>query len=434
MRIRLLAVVLLVSVTSVTLSLIRGQERPATASPPAAAPAAPAATTPAPAIGTAATPATPLKPARDFAQMSKLHQQMLYAAHRGADWLFRMHGVKGRFVPGYLPALKQVMEGDNFLRQCGAACALGQSARFIGEERFAARATQTVLALLEETALDPTDSMARRVTIPAGAVNRLGATAALTLAIHELPTPQKDLLDRSDEMCRYIHKQVRADGSLNYHDTADRKADDDGITVYPGLALRALMASHRHRPAAWKTEVVRKAAPYYRAWCREHRNLEMIPDLIAAFTEAYIVTKDSRCAEFVVETSDWLCSLQYTQIDPRRMYWYGGFMSYRDGRPVESAPDVTSARYATALAEACRVARDRGDVTRFQRYSEAIERCLQFLATVQYTDAVCQHFAAWYRPQVVGGFHASHQDGNLRIDYTQHAVAALLGYLEHASQ
>ena len=53
---------------------------------------------------------------------------------------------------------------------------------------------------------------------------------------------------------------------------------------------------------------------------------------------------------------------------------------------------------------------------------------MQFLTTLQYTDANTQHFADWYRPRLVGGFHASHQDGNLRIDYTQHAVSALVQY------
>lgn len=429
MRIRLLAVALLIGGTSLTVSWIRGQDRPPPAATPSVAPVAPAVTTPAPAP--AATPAA-LPPARDLSQLTKLQQQMLIAAHRGADWLFRMNGVKGRFLHGYLPALRQVMEGDNYIRQCGAAHALGQSARFIGEERFAARATQAILALLEETSLDPNDSLARSVAMPAGAVNRLGANAALVVAIHGLPAPQKDLLDRSDELCRWIHKQARADGSLEYRDAASSPGEDDGVNRYPGLALRALMLSHRHRPAAWKPQLVCKALPYYRAWCKDHRTVEIVPDLAAAYAEAYLVTRDSACAAFVIELSDWLCSLQYAQIDPRRMYWFGGFMSYRDGRPVESAPDVHTARNAAALLEACRVAREQGDVSRFARYSEAVERSLQFLATVQYTDAVCQHFAAWFRPQVVGAFHRSHQDGNLRLDYTQHAVSALLGYLEHA--
>ena len=67
----------------------------------------------------------------------------------------------------------------------------------------------------------------------------------------------------------------------------------------------------------------------------------------------------------------------------------------------------------------------------YRHYSEALERCLQFLATLQYTDANTQHFADWYRPALLGAFHASHEDGNLRIDYTQHAVCALVQYLTH---
>jgi hypothetical protein len=94
---------------------------------------------------------------------------------------------------------------------------------------------------------------------------------------------------------------------------------------------------------------------------------------------------------------------------------------------------VASAGYAEGLAEACRVARTAGDLQRFRRYGEALERCLQFVATLQYTDANTQHFAAWYRPRLVGGFHTSDQDGNLRIDYTQHAVCAMVQYLTYVA-
>jgi len=85
-------------------------------------------------------------------------------------------------------------------------------------------------------------------------------------------------------------------------------------------------------------------------------------------------------------------------------------------------------------AEACRTAREMGDVARHGRYRDALERCLQFLATLQYTEGNTQHFADWYRPRLVGAFHATHQDGNLRIDYTQHAVGALVLYLEQAAK
>jgi hypothetical protein len=131
--------------------------------------------------------------------------------------------------------------------------------------------------------------------------------------------------------------------------------------------------------------------------------------------------------------NDWLCSLQYVQLDPRQPLWFGGFMGWLDGKPAPVEPQAGSAAYAESLADACRVARKSGDLARYQRYREALERCLQFVATLQYTDASTQHFMNWYRPRLVGGFHASHQDGNLRIDYAQHAVCALVQYLEYVA-
>jgi hypothetical protein len=194
------------------------------------------------------------------------------------------------------------------------------------------------------------------------------------------------------------------------------------------------MRSQQHRPAPWKTEVVRKALAFYQPWWRAHKNMAFVPWQTAAFTEAALVTKDRAFADFVNEMNDWVCTLQYQQLDPRQPFWVGGFMGWANGQAQPLAPQVNSASYAEGLAQACRVARQTGDVQRYQRYREAIERCLQFLTTLQYTEANAQHFADWYRPVLLGAFHASHQDGDLRIDYTQHAVCALVAYLHHVAE
>jgi hypothetical protein len=425
MRTRVLAVFILAGTAiTVTLSLIRGQERPAPR---------PAVTQPGSPVveGPRAEKAAPARPLRDLSSLGELQKQVLLSGQRGADWMFRMHGIKGRFVYGYLPALKQELEGDQYLRQAGAAFALARAARFTGEERYAVRATQAILALLDETTVDSGDSTVRHTTLPSGLVNRLGSAGLLVLAINELPAPQKDLLDKSEQLCNYIRKQARPDGSLAYGDSS---ADEEGVNYYPGEALYGLARSQRHRPAEWKVDLLKRSLAHYRGWWKEHRNMAFVPWTSAACAETYKHTKDRTCADFVAEMNDWVCTLQYSQIEPRRMLWYGGFMSYQDGRPVETAPTVASAAYAEGLVEACRVAREQGDLTRFQRYSEAIERCLQFLTTLQYTDSCTLHFAVWYRPQIVGAFHGSHQDGNLRIDYTQHAVSGMFGYLEHVAR
>jgi hypothetical protein len=358
---------------------------------------------------------------------------MELSAQRGADWLYRANRPDGRFIPGYVPALQAVLDGDHYLRQGGAALALARAGRFAQNDRHLARARQALLTLLLDTAPDPQDPRMRHTTLPSAVVNRLGAAGLLVLAIHELPDPGDDLLEQSEQFCAFIARQQRADGSLNYADSPGEgnpcPEDPDGIHTYPGQALAGLMRSQRSRPAAWKIDVVRKALAFYRPWWQTHPSAEFVPWQTAAYAEAYSLTKDQAFADCVFDMTDWLCELQYAQLDPHHPAWLGGFMEFRDGKPNRTTPQVTSAYYAEGLAEACRAARQARDLARFQRYDAALRNCLQFVTTLQYTDANTSHFADWYTPILLGGFHATQQDGNLRIDYAQHAVCALVAYL-----
>jgi hypothetical protein len=430
MRYRFLVCVALVLAGLVSLSLSHGQDRgPAERPAPTTVPGD-SKPEPVPAVSIA--PAAP--PERDLSRLSDLQKQMMLSARRGGEWLYRMNEVRGRFVYGYVPALRVPLDGDHFLCQAGATFALARAARSTHEDRYAVRAAQAVLALLDDTATDKGDPQIRYTSLPPAAINRLGAAGLLTLAAHELPAPQADLLDKTEQLCNYIRRQARPDGSLACSEAGEDgkfPADDaEAVLTNPGMALYGLVRSSKLRPAPWKLEMARKAVAYYRTWWKTHKDPAFVPWQTAAAAELYALTKDSSCAEFVKEMNDFLCTLQYDQIDPKRQLWYGGFMGWSEGRPAETAPRVECANYAESLAAACRVARELGDVARYERYTAAFDRCFQFLVTLQYTDANTDHFAPWYRERMIGGFHASHQDGNLRIDYTQHAVSAIVQYLD----
>jgi hypothetical protein len=361
---------------------------------------------------------------------------MYLSAQGGADWLHRANGSNGRFIDGFVPCLNTRLEGEHYLRQIGAAFALARAARFTGDERYTAKARQAVVTLLLDTMTDPRDPGVRYTTLPSAIVNRLATAGLLVQAINELPSPASDLLTQSEQLCNYIRKQQQADGSLSYSDGAKptTAADRDGVNYYPGEALYGLMLSQRHRAAAWKTDLVRKAVGFYRPWWRAHKSLALVSWQTAAYTEAYLLTREKVFADCVNEMNDWLCGLQYVQLERSHPLWVGGFMGWADGKAVQEAPDVGSASPAESLAEACRVARQAGDLNRHRRYAEALEQCLRFLTTLQYNEANAQHFADWYRPALLGGFHTSHQDGTLRIDYTQHAVCALVQYLRYVAE
>ena len=371
---------------------------------------------------------------RDLSKLAPLQQQMYLSAERGGEWLRRANRPDGRFVCGFIPALKTPIEGDYYLRQAGAAFALARVARFLGEERHAALARQAILTLLLDTAPDSADPQMRHTTLPGVVVNRLAAAGLLVAAIHELPAPGDDLLEQAEQLCAFIRKQQQSDGSLSLSDDSTVEIEPGAVNLYPGLALYGLVRSQQLRPAPWKIDLVHKALPYYRNYWQSHQSMAFVPWQTAMSAEAFCLTKEKVFVDYVGQMNDWLCDLQYVRLDARHPLWIGGFMEWADGKPNTAVPHADSAFYAESLAEACRVAHESGDAPRLQRYREALERSLQFLNTLQYTDANTQHFAEWYRPALVGAFYTSHQNGDIRIDYTQHAVCALVQYLKYSRE
>jgi hypothetical protein len=359
---------------------------------------------------------------------------MMLSAQRAGAWLRRANRADGRFVCAYVPALKTPLEGDYYLRQIGAALALARASRFLGKEEYAAVSRQAILTLLLDTSPDPADSQARQTTLPPVVINPVGSAGLLTAAIHELPSPGDDLLEQAEQLCNFLRKQQKSDGSLSVSTNSVDEMDLTGMNLFPGMALYGLVRSQLLRPQPWKLDLLHKALGYYQTWWPSHQSPAFVPWQTAAFAEAFSMTRDKDYADFVFRMNDWLCDLQYAQLDPRHPLWTGGFMEWSDGKANPGAPHADSAAYAESLAEACRVAHQLGDKPRLERYREALERSLQFINTLQYTEANTQHFADWYRPILLGAFYTSHQNGDIRIDYTQHALCALVQYLRYSAE
>ena len=130
------------------LSLLRGQER--LAAPPPSAPV------PHDTVKGAA----PAQLLPDLSKLSEIQKESLLSAQRGAEWLFRMNTVKGRFTPGLAPALQDVvLEDDHYLRQAGSAYALARAARLLREDRYTVRATQT-----RQRAVGPRSHLVRQLS------------------------------------------------------------------------------------------------------------------------------------------------------------------------------------------------------------------------------------------------------------------------------
>jgi hypothetical protein len=374
-------------------------------------------------------------PRRDASKLPEPAQAIYYSAASAAEWLKRANKPDGSFVYGFQPSLRVLIDGDNFVSQAGAVRALARASRYLRDDAGTAKAQQAILTLLLQTMPDPQNPSVRYTAAPPGALNRLASNGLLVSAIHELAKPQecKDLLDQADQLCNYLREQQRADGALflSYGKALIKSGSAQVDAENAGLALQGIIRSNKQRPAAWKLDVLRKARTFYaKAW-QEDRSLTLVVSHAPAYAEAYLQTKDASFAETVFAMNDWLVGLQYREdAESPRRHWHGGYPRFENGKQQAGAPDISSALAGESLAEACRVAKSLGDLPRLQRYERALIANLHFLMSLQYNGPKTQHFVEAYRPSVLGAFHASHQDGNLKIDYTLHPLCAMVQYLD----
>jgi hypothetical protein len=331
---------------------------------------------------------------------------------RGSEWIYRMNQPTGRFLTGWSPTLNQLCSDDGLVPQTQAALALAHAAQLTGDERYTAAVRQAVLALLADCPVDPADPTQRVPAQPTPSL-RLTVAGLLLAVIHEVPTLTPTLLEQGEQLANYLRKQLPSVGTW---------ADTEGPT---GWAWYGVICSQALRPAEWKLAAAKQVAPIYRANWNKDKQLSRIGGLAAAASRAYMRTQEVAYAEMAFELADAVCAAQYQQLDVRHPLWLGGVPA----NATMVAPDIRTAAYAEVLCHAARATRQKPDLARYETYRAAAARSLQFIARLQLTEDRVQHFVEAYRPRLLGAYHASHQDGELRLDYTQLAVAAHALYL-----
>ena len=133
--------------------------------------------------------------------------------------------------------------------------------------------------------------------------------------------------------------------------------------------------------------------------------------------------------------NDWLCGLQISASDTRTPQWAGAFRSTQNGRPTDEPPGSDEGIIIQSLACAYEINRQVPDLAREARYQAALQGAVQFICGLQYQEANTRHFENTYRANtLIGGFHVSSADGNLRIDSTAMAVSGLLRFLSSGAE
>ncbi len=353
----------------------------------------------------------------DLRSFPEVTSQAVYSVRLGGDWLARMNQPDGRFHAGFNPTLKLWLDDDSDTRHATAAVGLSRAAAFTGDAKLTAAAGQAALALMTLTKADPAEPSVRVPVIAAERGNKLEFAALTALAVYELPAPDAKLVVKADELCAYLRKHLKPDGSVV-------AGTDPMSTAVPGLVFQALMGSDKWTPADWKRDAVANAVAYYRPLFKQTLTTELAATLLPAVAEFGLRTKSEGGCGFAFEMADRLCDTQYTTADARNRAWVGGF------KLAPGEPTAASLPCAHAVAAALHLAAQVPDATRFAKYRTATRAALTFARTLQLTTEGTRQFDKAYAAQVlVGGAVGGPSDGCPRVEPTAALVAAQVRYL-----
>lgn len=362
------------------------------------------------------------------------NEALLDAMGRGAGWLRRQQRDDGGFHYGWIPELDRSLPGDHLLRQAGTAAALAFAGRLTRNQDSLAAATRACDAMLDRyTTIPKSNSNERRPTERTQAHHPIGLAALLLLALCELADAGVHRAEPASQLARYLAARVLPDGSFDLRVTSlDEEDANVGIDFYPGEALYALLRGTSSFPSlpVDALEILERGYPYYRRHWLENRNAAFTPWQSGAHAEAYGLNGRAAHLQFVFAMNDWLLQSQYAEDHDVPEEYMGGFGVLEYERLLRIPPGVASASSLESLAHALRVARKAGDATRVRRYRASIESGLRFLLSLQFSEQNTRHFQPEVATKLDGAFHASVEDGTVRIDFTQHALYAMGLYLE----
>jgi hypothetical protein len=205
---------------------------------------------------------------------------------------------------------------------------------------------------------------------------------------------------------------ARAEHDESEDEEPQAEFDPEELQSYvPGHVLLALAAAARIGLIAAEQPKIHQAFRFYRHRFRYRRDFGQVSWLALAFSAWSKLVSNREWADFVFEIVDWILQFQHART--------GGFMT--DHQP--DTPGFTTAVYLEAVGAALHLAKQFSP-ERQGRYEDAWRRGFCFLdrLVIQDRDESLLPNPGYAVGGVREGLYLSH----VRIDFVQHALAAIL--------
>ena len=332
-------------------------------------------------------------------------------------YLFKHLKDDGTFYSRYQPFQNRLFEGVDIARQAHGAWVLARAAKLLGSSepqtstQLQTAADAVIASLL--THLSTEDDLWLRYENETPSVAEL---SFLLLALCNLPHnhPRRSLT--KDLAAKLWSCITLPHGRISTHET-ENPAFDPFQDYFPGQVLLALAAAVEQGITDIDQTRLNRAFRYYRHRFHYKRHFGQVTWLLQAFSNWWHVTKDAAFADFVFEVADWLLNYQQEKT--------GAFINDHQ----TDTPGYTTAVYLEGIAAVVAVAAEIGDQKRHQTYSRSFVDGFEFLdrLIIQDRDRALLPNAEF----ALGGLRQGLYYSEIRTDFVQHSLSALLEFQSH---
>ena len=347
-------------------------------------------------------------------------ESLMKASISGGEYLLKHQFADGKFEYNYDPQINRTDADYNILRHAGTCYALLQLYQVTGDARYLEGAKNGIEYLLTFASLPLEEhSYEQFEVIAEGSEAKLGgaALALLALAEYQNATHDTSWLDCARKLAAFLVFQQKPSGeflSKYYYDQQENEPFES--LYYPGESILALTRLFEiDRNPEWLFAAMRGAdwLIMKRDGGKQTRDLPHDHWLLISLNELQRITGKRIYATHSFRTAQAILTAQRTVSQNHDLI--GSFYD-----PPRSTP---TAIRAEALVAVWQLATREGAPR--AAYLRALERMSLFQLRCQFTD---ENILYLPRPDLaIGGFRQSLTNWDVRIDYVQHNISALLG-------
>jgi len=316
----------------------------------------------------------------------------------------------GTFYSAYQPFHNRLLEYVDLARLAHGAWVLARAQKMLGGDEIQNAAGKVIDSLLEKIVRATDEIWLQRETENSS----VAELSFLLLALSNLPEidPRRSLIkDLATTLWRHVELPH---GRISTHRNQDDPSPDAFQDYFPGQVLLALATACEANLSTLDEDRLHRSFEYYRHRFRYKRHFGQVTWLLQAFSKWWQVTGEKQFADMVFEIVDWLLGYQQDKT--------GAFINDHQS----NTPGYTTAVYLEGVAAALPAARG---TDRYQTYFDSCARGFAFL-----DQLIIQERDRGILPNLdfaLGGLRQGLHFSEVRTDFVQHSLSAILEFSQH---